>query len=142
MDTEIEKPYCRPWYQTHREQQTAYAKVYYQTHRKQILANRKVYYQKNRREYLLRKINYHKQLKLKIFRHYSKDVPKCIKCGICYIFCPEGCIGQNKKGHFEADLYYCKGCGICASACPRKAITLQNYSDEQVTAKTAVLCEA
>ena len=49
---------------------------------------------------------------------------KCIKCGICYMFCPEGCIGQNREGHFQADLYYCKGCGICARECPTKVITM------------------
>jgi len=49
---------------------------------------------------------------------------RCIKCGICYIFCPEGCIGQNTEGYFEADLYYCKGCGICAQECPTRVITM------------------
>ncbi len=52
------------------------------------------------------------------------DFNRCIKCGICYIFCPEGCIGKNAEGHFEADLYYCKGCGICARECPTKVITM------------------
>ena len=52
------------------------------------------------------------------------DFNKCIKCGICSIFCPEGCIKQNDEGHFEADLYYCKGCGICARECPTKVITM------------------
>ncbi len=52
------------------------------------------------------------------------DFKRCIKCGICYIFCPEGCIGQNDLGYFEADLYYCKGCGICAKECPTKVITM------------------
>lgn len=52
------------------------------------------------------------------------DFSKCIKCGICQIFCPEGCIGQNKEGHFEANLYYCKGCGICARECWTKVITM------------------
>ena len=52
------------------------------------------------------------------------DFSKCIKCGICYIFCPEGCIGQNDEGYFEADLYYCKGCGICAKECPTKVIAM------------------
>lgn len=52
------------------------------------------------------------------------DFRKCIKCGMCYIFCPEGCIGQNKEGNFEADLYYCKGCGICAKECPTRVITM------------------
>jgi pyruvate ferredoxin oxidoreductase gamma subunit len=49
---------------------------------------------------------------------------KCIKCGICYLFCPEGCIGQNEDGYFEANLYYCKGCGICARECWTEAIAM------------------
>jgi pyruvate ferredoxin oxidoreductase delta subunit len=49
---------------------------------------------------------------------------RCIKCGLCAMFCPEGCIGQNKDGNFEADLYYCKGCGICARECWPKVITM------------------
>lgn len=52
------------------------------------------------------------------------EFSKCIKCGICYIFCPEGCIGQNAEGYFEADLFYCKGCGICARECPTGVITM------------------
>ena len=49
---------------------------------------------------------------------------RCIKCGICQIFCPEGCISQNPEGCFEADMYYCKGCGICARECPTRVITM------------------
>ena len=52
------------------------------------------------------------------------DLERCIKCGICYIYCPEGCISQNAEGNFEADLYYCKGCGICAIECPKDVITM------------------
>ena len=52
------------------------------------------------------------------------DFRKCIKCGICALYCPEGCVGQNKEGHFEADLFYCKGCGICARECPTRVITM------------------
>lgn len=52
------------------------------------------------------------------------DHQKCIKCGICYLFCPEGCIGQNEDGYFEANLYYCKGCGICARECWTEAIKM------------------
>jgi len=52
------------------------------------------------------------------------DHKKCIKCGICYLFCPEGCIGQNEDGYFEANLYYCKGCGICARECWTEAIKM------------------
>ena len=49
---------------------------------------------------------------------------KCVKCGLCYIFCPEGCIEQNADGYFEANLFYCKGCGICAKECWTQVITM------------------
>jgi pyruvate ferredoxin oxidoreductase delta subunit len=52
------------------------------------------------------------------------DFKKCIKCALCLIFCPEGCIIQNDEGKFEADMYYCKGCGICAKECPTGVITM------------------
>ena len=52
------------------------------------------------------------------------DFDRCMKCGICQIFCPDGCIGQNAEGYFEADLFYCKGCGICARECWTKVITM------------------
>ena len=49
---------------------------------------------------------------------------RCIKCAICQLFCPEGCIEQNAEGYFEANMYYCKGCGICARECWTKVITM------------------
>ncbi len=49
---------------------------------------------------------------------------RCIKCGLCAIFCPEGCIEPGEEGFFEANLFYCKGCGICARECWTKAITM------------------
>jgi pyruvate ferredoxin oxidoreductase gamma subunit len=49
---------------------------------------------------------------------------KCIKCGICYLFCPEGCIREKEEGYFEANLYYCKGCGICSRECWTEAIAM------------------
>ena len=52
------------------------------------------------------------------------DNSKCNKCGLCYIFCPEGCIVQQADGYFKADLFYCKGCGICAEECPKDVITM------------------
>jgi pyruvate ferredoxin oxidoreductase delta subunit len=52
------------------------------------------------------------------------DFDKCIKCAMCYIFCPEGCIHPDEGGYYTADLYYCKGCGICAMECPKDAITM------------------
>ena len=54
------------------------------------------------------------------------DFSKCIKCGVCQIYCPEGCIGQNAEGYFQANLYWCKGCGICSKECPTRVITMVN----------------
>jgi pyruvate ferredoxin oxidoreductase delta subunit len=54
---------------------------------------------------------------------------KCIKCGVCYIYCPEGCITEQKDGFFDANLDYCKGCGICAHECWPKAIVMVNEED-------------
>ncbi|MCD6567234.1 MAG: 2-oxoacid:acceptor oxidoreductase family protein [Dehalococcoidia bacterium] len=52
------------------------------------------------------------------------DHDRCIKCGVCMLFCPEGCVEQNEQGYFEANYYYCKGCGICARECWTQAITM------------------
>jgi pyruvate ferredoxin oxidoreductase delta subunit len=57
------------------------------------------------------------------------DNAKCIKCGICYIFCPEGCIQEKKDGFYEADLDYCKGCGICAHECWPGAIVMREEEE-------------
>jgi pyruvate ferredoxin oxidoreductase gamma subunit len=57
-------------------------------------------------------------------QHPEWDDRKCIKCGICYIFCPEGCIKQQDNGYFRANMFYCKGCGICAHECWTRTITM------------------
>ena len=58
------------------------------------------------------------------------DKNKCIKCGLCYIFCPEGCIDQTEEGYFEPNLFYCKGCGICARECPPKVQAITMVEEE------------
>ncbi len=52
------------------------------------------------------------------------DKDRCIKCGVCYIFCPDMAIKETEDGYFEADLFYCKGCGICVRECVTGAIRL------------------
>jgi pyruvate ferredoxin oxidoreductase delta subunit len=52
------------------------------------------------------------------------DKDKCIKCGMCWLMCPDSAITQNEDGTFEANLFYCKGCGICVNVCPKDAITM------------------
>jgi pyruvate ferredoxin oxidoreductase delta subunit len=49
------------------------------------------------------------------------DREKCNECGICVLFCPDGCIDKD----LNIDLDFCKGCGICAQECPKKAITME-----------------
>ena len=52
------------------------------------------------------------------------DKEKCIKCALCWIYCPDAAIKPSEEGYYEADLYYCKGCSICARICPAEAITM------------------
>lgn len=49
---------------------------------------------------------------------------KCVKCGICYIFCPDMSFQKTAEGYYEVDLYFCKGCGICAEECITGCITM------------------
>jgi pyruvate ferredoxin oxidoreductase delta subunit len=58
------------------------------------------------------------------------DYDKCIKCGLCYIYCPEASMKMRADGFFEVDLDYCKGCGICAHECPKKAIEMVEEVEE------------
>jgi heterodisulfide reductase subunit A-like polyferredoxin len=67
------------------------------------------------------------------------DPEKCAACLTCVRSCPFDVPRINEKGVAEIEAAACQGCGICAGACPRKAIILQNYSDQQVMAKTAAL---
>jgi 2-oxoacid:acceptor oxidoreductase delta subunit (pyruvate/2-ketoisovalerate family) len=54
---------------------------------------------------------------------------KCVACGLCTWYCPEGCItikdmgAGKKKAVIGYD--YCKGCLICIGQCPSKAITAE-----------------
>jgi len=52
------------------------------------------------------------------------DSKKCIKCGMCWMFCPDACINIDKKKGAVIDYDYCKGCGICARVCPVKCIKM------------------
>ncbi len=51
---------------------------------------------------------------------------KCIKCRLCWLYCPESVIDINEgSGPFISINYdYCKGCGICSDVCPVDAIKL------------------
>lgn len=51
------------------------------------------------------------------------DYEKCIRCLICWLYCPEPAILRTGD-EVKIDYDYCKGCGICAEECPKKAITM------------------
>lgn len=53
------------------------------------------------------------------------DKEKCIKCLICWKFCPDVAIHAKEEEYPEFDLEHCKGCSICAHECPKDAITME-----------------
>ena len=52
------------------------------------------------------------------------DTVKCVKCGLCWLYCPEVAIEPGDDGRPRILYDYCKGCGICANECPVKAIKM------------------
>jgi len=78
--------------------------------------------------------------------HYVGEKTGCVQCGVCTIYCPEGCIVVRRISETgydlakletrpesgisaeslvpDADLDYCKGCGICVRECPTKCIEM------------------
>lgn len=60
------------------------------------------------------------------------DNDKCVRCGICWTFCPDSCYEmapetkrKDVEYRFVPNLEYCKGCGICEKECPFKAIKME-----------------
>ncbi len=49
---------------------------------------------------------------------------KCIKCLLCWVFCPDDAIIRLDDDYVKVNYTYCKGCGICANECPTKAIDM------------------
>jgi len=51
----------------------------------------------------------------KSYPEWDKD--RCIKCGICYVYCPDGAISREEDGYFDVNKDRCRGCGICHREC-------------------------
>jgi heterodisulfide reductase subunit A len=70
------------------------------------------------------------------------DEDLCVGCQICEEICSYTAIRRDeetKKAQVIEAL--CKGCGACAATCPQKAITMRNYTDNQVQAEVEALYE-
>jgi len=69
------------------------------------------------------------------------DQEKCIGCGICESVCPYGAM-VIEDGKSQSNKALCKGCGTCASACPNFAITMPNFTDDQLIEQIkAAICK-
>jgi len=45
------------------------------------------------------------------------DKDRCVRCGICYIYCPHGAVVRQDDGFFDANTDRCSGCGVCHREC-------------------------
>jgi pyruvate ferredoxin oxidoreductase gamma subunit len=50
---------------------------------------------------------------------------ECIKCGVCWVVCPDMAYIKNNEDLYDWNGRYCKGCGICAEECPKGAIEMK-----------------
>ena len=62
------------------------------------------------------------------------DGTMCAACLTCVRACPYDVPRINSDGVAEIEPAECQGCGICVSMCPRKAIQLNNYTDDEILA--------
>lgn len=61
---------------------------------------------------------------------YNKE--KCVKCHLCYIYCPDSAIRKLEDG-IEIDYDYCKGCGICAYECSANKVAKMKAMREGIS---------
>ncbi len=69
------------------------------------------------------------------------DSSRCAACLVCVRACPYDVPFINADGASQIDPALCHGCGVCAAECPAKAISLQQFDDEQILAKLEGLFE-
>ncbi|WP_158240818.1 4Fe-4S binding protein [Telmatospirillum siberiense] len=50
----------------------------------------------------------------------------CTRCGLCFLYCPDGAIAKEGDGTPRVAPDWCKGCGVCAVECPKGAIEMRD----------------
>ena len=60
----------------------------------------------------------------------SYNCDRCVKCGVCYVYCPDAAIKIRGDGYVEVNEFYCKGCGICARECWTGAFKMVALADK------------
>jgi len=63
------------------------------------------------------------------------DEDLCVGCGLCISLCPYGAIEKDERGIARVKEVLCKGCGTCGASCPKRAITMRQFTDEQIIAQ-------
>jgi pyruvate ferredoxin oxidoreductase gamma subunit len=58
------------------------------------------------------------------------DYEKCVKCGRCWVLCPDTAYIPRDDGYYDWDTRYCKGCGICVVECPKQAIQMVREEEQ------------
>ncbi len=59
----------------------------------------------------------------------------CTGCGTCVVLCPFNAIEKDENDIARVTEVLCKGCGTCAASCPEKAVSLKQFTDEQLIAQ-------
>jgi len=62
---------------------------------------------------------------------------KCSGCGLCVSLCPYKALSieLNERTSIKLDAKACMGCGICVSICPSEVITINRYTNEQISSQ-------
>ena len=63
------------------------------------------------------------------------DEDLCVGCGLCVSLCPYSAIEKDEMGIARVNEVLCKGCGTCGASCPKRAITMRQFTDEQIIAQ-------
>jgi pyruvate ferredoxin oxidoreductase gamma subunit len=50
---------------------------------------------------------------------------ECIKCGVCWVVCPDMAYSKREDDLYDWNSRFCKGCGVCAEECPKGAIEMK-----------------